>query len=1108
MGLLNVQGLTKQKLMEIESLMKKDIEIFCLTETQQKVDKTRVSKGLIKIESMRKENDKKGGGLMILYRNSERNNLQKMDAKHDDILLVKGNINNKNIVIMLVYFTAGNKRDDNDRNKVIREKCEKIIREAKDSAFMVLGDFNGHIGFLGYQKIDKKGEMIIEWMNDHNLTLLNAKEETEGVYTWERNNQKSVIDYVLVNEKMEEWFEDMIIDEGKEAIDFSDHNLIRITFKIGNNCSSNYRKARWEETEYIATDDKAMKRFIRGMEERLVNNPVQRMEELDIIINVEKEESLVKTYRRKINDEDEIEEKPWVNDEIRQGVRERQSLNRRKRNVARQEDRLRLERLYDAKKKEVMALVKEAITSYEIKLAEEIRENRNKIWPNIEKLINPNKKRKEIIKLHDEQGNELNEEEAKIELLNFWSGVYQRHANEIGEVWNAERRQEYERALTETREEMEINEQIIPYHLREHMDMVVRIDNIIRPMKEPVIDEERIKKCLKKLRNKKAAGPDGIKPEIYKAFLNSKICLETLVKCVKNELIGIDKPGGWKKSRTKMIEKKKKPTVKDLRPIALTNVSYKIYMMIMKEELENHLLNNNENKETQAGFTSESRLEDNLFLLQYCVEESYKNKKPLIVVSIDFKKAFDSVKRETIIEVMKDYKVHPRLIEGIANIYVGDRTIIDLGGGLEQEVEVTSGIRQGCTGSATIFKMLTYKIMERIEKDGDGFKDEDFKISSLFFADDALVIAESIEGARRNIKMIIEEGKRYGLDINAEKSNILIYNLNEKPENIEGIKTVEEINYLGITVENKRDIFRKQKKEMIEKAQRLANLTFSVIGKSCNKLLIGKTFWKNIVLPSVLHGINVVNLNVSEIKKLQIIENGVYRKILGAYKGTAIAALKGEVGASDMKTRVIKGRLLYTKYILNGKKEILKRVFEKSIDNKSKWWRINKKYMEEIKLRLGEIENRKKEDLEERIRKWDTEKWKRELENRDSLSMYRTWKKQIKEEMVYDNRYSSVLLFKAKTGTLPLNEINRHLNGDIKCTICDSEKEDLEHFLLICPEFSEIRTEIRHLQQPYEEDKSKIIGKFLFEESEIEKKKEVLQKLWRKRQIRIKEINQ
>ena len=124
---------------------------------------------------------------------------------------------------------------------------------------------------------------------------------------------------------------------------------------------------------------------------------------------------------------------------------------------------------------------------------------------------------------------------------------------------------------------------------------------------------------------------------------------------------------------------------------------------------------------------------------------------------------------------------------------------------------------------------------------------------------------------------------------------------------------------------------------------------------------------------------------------------------------------------------------------------------------------------------------------------------------RGSLSIYRMWKKEIKEEWVYDNRYSSVLLFKAKTDTLPLNYKNRHTGGDINCVICGEPREDLNHFLLDCPEYSEIRSELKELQQPYEEDRKRVIGKLLFEETNLEKKKEVLQKLWEKRR-KIKEI--
>ena len=68
---------------------------------------------------------------------------------------------------------------------------------------------------------------------------------------------------------------------------------------------------------------------------------------------------------------------------------------------------------------------------------------------------------------------------------------------------------------------------------------------------------------------------------------------------------------------------------------------------------------------------------------------------------------------------------------------------------------------------------------------------------------------------------------------------------------------------------------------MITKAQRLANLTYSIIARSCHKIIIRKSFWKNGCLPSVLYETNILNLTGKK-KEVQVIENSVYRQILGA----------------------------------------------------------------------------------------------------------------------------------------------------------------------------------------------------------------------------------
>ena len=70
--------------------------------------------------------------------------------------------------------------------------------------------------------------------------------------------------------------------------------------------------------------------------------------------------------------------------------------------------------------------------------------------------------------------------------------------------------------------------------------------------------------------------------------------------------------------------------------------------------------------------------------------------------------------------------------------------------------------------------------------------------------------------------------------------------------------------------------------------------TYAVIEKCCNKILIGKTFWKEVALPSILMENQVANLNLVQVNELQIIENEVYRKILGAAHGTVLETMRGD----------------------------------------------------------------------------------------------------------------------------------------------------------------------------------------------------------------------
>ena len=91
-----------------------------------------------------------------------------------------------------------------------------------------------------------------------------------------------------------------------------------------------------------------------------------------------------------------------------------------------------------------------------------------------------------------------------------------------------------------------------------------------------------------------------------------------------------------------------------------------------------HLRVNNEINCMQMGFTRGRRLEDNLFMLVYCLRSAEKMKKHLVVTAIDFANAFDSVNRKSLIETLAYYKCDPRIIDVVASLYTGDETEINV----------------------------------------------------------------------------------------------------------------------------------------------------------------------------------------------------------------------------------------------------------------------------------------------------------------------------------------------------------------------------------------------------------------------------------------------
>ena len=114
--------------------------------------------------------------------------------------------------------------------------------------------------------------------------------------------------------------------------------------------------------------------------------------------------------------------------------------------------------------------------------------------------------------------------------------------------------------------------------------------------------------------------------------------------------------------------------------------------------------------------------------------------------------------------------------------------------------------------------------MKELEEKGEIFTIDDININSIFFADDSITIARSMEVAKRILGIIKNISKKFGLIVNEEKSKILIFKKrnnknigmeerNEEINELKGIEVVRSIKYQGMEINDGIDIFENQKKE-------------------------------------------------------------------------------------------------------------------------------------------------------------------------------------------------------------------------------------------------------------------------------------------------------
>jgi hypothetical protein len=588
------------------------------------------------------------------------------------------------------------------------------------------------------------------------------------------------------------------------------------------------------------------------------------------------------------------------------------------------------------------------------------------------------------------------------------------------------------------------------------------------------ISIQEVQFMIKKLKRNKASGIDNIP---YESLMNEeviKILFNVYSKCFEYEKT----PSEWLKAVITPIPKSgdKDPHVPtNYRGISLLSCVCKGYTNILNSRLSSYFETFNIFVDEQNGFRSHRACIDHIYSITSIIRNRLANNQSTFSCFIDFQKAFDFINRDLLFYRLLLYKVDGKIYKAIKSIYKETESAVRLNGKFTRWFNINFGVRQGDALSTTLFSAFINNLATEINSLDLGIDIENSKIATLFYADDIVLVAGSEGDLQRMLDCVHNWCSRWRMSINVGKTNIIHFRKKSKSltnfqfkigSNI--IEKVTEYKYLGVLL-NEFMNFNSTAELLSGAAGRGLG---SIINKFKNYRNAGyKTFTK------LFHS-NVCSIldycsgvwGYKSYDHSDKIQNRAQRWFLGVHNKTALAAIAGEMGWVDSKTRRHLDMIrFWNRLIKFDDNRLVKKIFlwDKYLC-KNNWCEELKNIIGNLNM-LDSYENNCVINLkvaENILRRKFIESWKAEINSKPKLRTYILFKEnfQVENYVKYSkNRLHRSLIAQLRSGTLPLNiEIGRFRHIELEnrtCTLCDLNVIENEfHFVCQCPVYSDCRS--------------------------------------------------
>ena len=421
---------------------------------------------------------------------------------------------------------------------------------------------------------------------------------------------------------------------------------------------------------------------------------------------------------------------------------------------------------------------------------------------------------------------------------------------------------------------------------------------------------EQMSKALKSLNPSKSPGPDEIHPKILREVADEMaVPLSYLFNvCMKHGKL----PSDWKKAEVRPLFKKgDKSQPGNYRPVSLTSIVCKVFEGFIRDSLTAHLIRNQLLSEHQFGFTSGRSCVTNLLnsLLDWMCE--IDQGRPVDVIYLDFKKAFDTVPHKRLISKLEGYGIDGNVLNIIQD-FLSDRSQnVVVEGNSSAPIKVTSGVPQGSVLGPTLFVYYINDLPALVKSVAKVFADD----TKLYEAVDCVKGKNKLQN---DIDALTDWTQKWLMQFNSDKCKVLhLGKKNPQYSYCMGSTMLQKANSekdLGVIVDTDLS-FENHMNEVVKKANKIAGLILRTINFNNKDILV--PLFKTLVRPLLEYG-NAVWSPILK-KHIHMIEDVQRRftKRIAGLKDKPYEDRLRELKLPSLEFRRIRGDLIEAYKILN-----------------------------------------------------------------------------------------------------------------------------------------------------------------------------------------------